>query len=161
MKLHELNISIKKRKKRIGRGGKRGTYSGRGQKGQKSRAGRRIRPAVRDLISRIPKRRGVKHKPLRDKPFIVHLRVLDQRVKQFHGNTNEPLVVHRAFLRQIGLLPVRFQGPIKVLGKEAVSARLVFIHEEIQLSKGAREQIEKAGGRVITEYRTQNTTHRA
>lgn len=59
MQLHELQPKTKnKKKKRIGRGGKRGTYCGRGLKGQKSRAGRRIRPAVRDVILRIPKLRG-------------------------------------------------------------------------------------------------------
>src|SRR3989344_1818354 len=58
MNLHSLQNN-KKGKRRIGRGGKRGTYSGRGQKGQKSRAGHRIRPAARDLILRIPKTKGL------------------------------------------------------------------------------------------------------
>jgi ribosomal protein L15 len=59
MQLHEVQpIHKNKSKKRIGRGGKRGTYSGRGMKGQKSRAGRKIRPSVRDLIQRTPKLRG-------------------------------------------------------------------------------------------------------
>jgi large subunit ribosomal protein L15 len=59
MLIHELQPEHKTRdKKRIGRGGKRGGYSGRGQKGQKSRAGRRIRPAERDIILRLPKLRG-------------------------------------------------------------------------------------------------------
>jgi len=61
MQLHEVKpTTINKSKKRIGRGGKRGTYSGRGIKGQKSRAGRKIRPAVRDLMQRTPKLRGAK-----------------------------------------------------------------------------------------------------
>ena len=61
MQLHELRpVHKNKSKKRIGRGGKRGTYSGRGMKGQKSRAGRKIRPAIRDLIQRTPKLRGAK-----------------------------------------------------------------------------------------------------
>ncbi len=56
MQLHQLQPSHKNRsKKRIGRGGKRGTYSGRGMKGQKARAGRKIRPAIRDLIQSLPK----------------------------------------------------------------------------------------------------------
>jgi len=59
MQIQELKPNCKnKKKKRIGRGGKRGTYCGRGLKGQKSRAGRRIRPAVRDFILRTPKLRG-------------------------------------------------------------------------------------------------------
>lgn len=60
MQLHELwpFHSLYAKKTRVGRGGKRGTTSGKGQKGQKSRSGRRIRPAERDLIIRIPKLRG-------------------------------------------------------------------------------------------------------
>ena len=59
MQMHQLqpkNKSLKSR--RVGRGGKRGTFSGRGVKGQKSRSGAKIRPAIRDLIQQIPKLRG-------------------------------------------------------------------------------------------------------
>lgn len=42
----------------VGRGGKRGKTSGRGGKGQTARAGHKIRPEVRDLIKKLPKRRG-------------------------------------------------------------------------------------------------------
>ena len=56
MQLNELTPQYKpKRKKRIGRGGKRGTYCGKGIKGQNSRAGAKIRPAIRDMIKKIPK----------------------------------------------------------------------------------------------------------
>lgn len=58
MQAHNLAKSGNKKKKRIGRGGKRGSFSGRGIKGQKSRAGRRIRPQIRDIIKKIHKRRG-------------------------------------------------------------------------------------------------------
>ena len=68
MQLHELQPDTpNKNRKRIGRGGKRGTTSGRGQKGQTSRAGHRIRPAERDLIQRLPKLKGVKNKPKLDR----------------------------------------------------------------------------------------------
>ena len=51
MQLHTLKRKTKnKTKKRVGRGGKRGTYSGKGLKGQKSRAGKKIRPEIRDII---------------------------------------------------------------------------------------------------------------
>ena len=59
MQLHELRPKTKnKPRKRIGRGGKRGTISGRGTKGQNARAGRKKRPELRDIIKRIPKLRG-------------------------------------------------------------------------------------------------------
>jgi large subunit ribosomal protein L15 len=57
MQAHQLSSS-KKGSNRIGRGGKRGSFSGRGIKGQKSRAGRRIRPQVRDLLKKVHKKRG-------------------------------------------------------------------------------------------------------
>ena len=74
MEIHKLKIrSAYRNKKRVGRGGKRGTTSGRGQKGQKSRAGHRIRPAVRDTINRLPKLRGFANKIKRPKPIILNL----------------------------------------------------------------------------------------
>jgi len=63
MQLHQLRPKHKlKKKKRIGRGGKRGTYSGKGIKGQKSRAGRKFAPVIRELIKRYPKLRGYRFK---------------------------------------------------------------------------------------------------
>ena len=60
MQLHQLKPDHSRvTEKRIGRGGKRGTYSGRGTKGQHARSGHRIRPAERDFIQRLPKLRGV------------------------------------------------------------------------------------------------------
>ncbi len=45
MHIHTLSSNLsQKSRKRIGRGGKRGTYSGKGQKGQKSRSGSKISP---------------------------------------------------------------------------------------------------------------------
>ncbi len=61
MQLHELKPKHKlKRKKRVGRGGKKGTYSGKGIKGQSSRSGRKMVPIIRELIKRYPKLRGYK-----------------------------------------------------------------------------------------------------
>ena len=59
MQLHELKpIHKNKESKKIGRGGKRGTYSGKGMKGQRSRAGARMQPIIRELTKRYPKLRG-------------------------------------------------------------------------------------------------------
>ena len=63
MQLQELKpIHRLKKKKRVGRGGKRGTYCGRGIKGQKSRAGRKLKPLIRDVIKKYPKLRGYRFK---------------------------------------------------------------------------------------------------
>lgn len=59
MQLHSFTARTKNKKNPpVGRGGKRGKTSGRGGKGQTARAGHKIRPEVRDLIWKLPKRRG-------------------------------------------------------------------------------------------------------
>src|SRR3989304_666219 len=66
MKLNELapTPGSRKNKKRVGRGNGsgHGTYSGRGCKGQKSRAGCKMRPGFEGgqlpLIKRLPRKRG-------------------------------------------------------------------------------------------------------
>ena len=47
MQIHELKPKHKtKGRMRVGRGGKKGTYSGRGNKGQSARAGRKMVPII-------------------------------------------------------------------------------------------------------------------
>ena len=63
MQIHQLKPSkIKKQRKRIGRGGKRGTYSGKGIKGQMSRSGKKPRATFAGgdttFAKRLPKQRG-------------------------------------------------------------------------------------------------------
>src|SRR3989344_1365921 len=66
MQLHDLKSTRTKKAPRVGRGGKRGTFSGRGSKGQKSRSGTRIRPGFRGgnepLWKLFPKARGAAKK---------------------------------------------------------------------------------------------------
>src|SRR3989344_2059515 len=69
------------KKKRVARGGKRGVTSGRGTKGQGSRAGNRKRPAERDYLIRIPKRRGLKHPSLHEKPTALNVGDLERSPK--------------------------------------------------------------------------------
>ena len=78
MQLHELKPTIrKKNKKRVGRGGKRGTYSGKGLKGQKSRAGAGVKPGFRGgdkpLWKKFHKARGAsKNLEIKKPGFQVH-----------------------------------------------------------------------------------------
>lgn len=129
MQLNQLRSNFKRKKeKRIGRGGKRGTTSGRGTKGQKSRAGHRIRPAERDLLIRIPKLRGYKNRPIRPKPKIINVGDLDKLVKGDKINKET-----------LGL-------KIKILGGGEV--KKAFMAEGLKISKSAKEKIIKAGGTV-------------
>ena len=138
MQLHQLQPNYKnKKRKRIGRGGKRGTYSGRGQKGQKSRAGRKIRPAGRDLIQRIPKLRGFKFKSLKPKPVVINLSNLEGKIK---GN-----IINRQTLLEAGLLR-KSDKRIKILAVGEIKRPLAI--EGIETSKSARKKIEAAGGKI-------------
>jgi len=141
MQLHQLKPPIKsKKKKRVGRGGKRGTYSGRGQKGQKARAGHRIRPAERDLIQRLPKLRGFKFKPLKPKPVVVNLSDLEKKIK---GN-----IINRQTLLEAGLIR-KSDKRVKILGNGEV--KRAFRIEGLELSQSARKKIEAAGGKITAD----------
>src|SRR3990167_2141010 len=96
--------TLKKNRKRVGRGGKRGTYSGRGMKGQKSRSGRRLKPAIRELIKRYPKLRGYKFKPKikspKSKIVIVNLDVLDKKLVS-GDRVNSALLLDKKIISRI------------------------------------------------------------
>ena len=126
-------------KRRVGRGGKRGNTSGRGQKGQKSRSGHRIRPAERDLIIRLPKLRGYNNKPLSAASLVLNLDDLE-RLSQ----TN----VNRETLLAAGFVTARTKI-IKLLGRGDL--KRAYAVSGIKVSVGAKVAIEKSGGRVTID----------
>lgn len=77
MQIHSLKRKTPNKKSvQIGRGGKRGKTSSRGTKGQGARAGRKIRPEIRDAIKRLPKLRGRGKNSflsIQVKPMVVNL----------------------------------------------------------------------------------------
>ncbi len=123
--------------RRVGRGGKRGTTSGRGTKGQRARAGHRIRPAIRDLIQRIPKLRGIKHGPRT--PARAELQV------GFFERFGENSLVTPKMLRNARFIP-RAADRVKVLGGGKLSKALTL--KGIKVSSGARRKIEAAHGKI-------------
>ncbi len=137
MQLHELKKEYKTKKpKRVGRGGKRGTYSGRGSKGQKARAGAKIRPAVYDLIIKIPKKRGVKHKSITQKPVLINLDVIE---KHYHeGEIVSPQTLFEKGLveKKAGALP-----KVKILGRGDLTKKLTF--KKCQFSQQALAKTKK------------------
>lgn len=142
MQIHNLKPKIKsKAKKRVGRGGKRGTYSGKGMKGQKSRAGRKMRPELRDIIKKIPKKRGYRFNPRKEKPAVVNLNMLEAKFKQ--GETINPRILLEAGLikQKKGKTPA-----VKLLGSGSLTKKLLV--SGCQISQSAKEKIEKAGGQV-------------
>lgn len=144
MQLHQLQAKTKRKTaKRVGRGGARGKTTGRGTKGQKSRAGGTPRPVERDLIKKIPKKRGYKFSYRATKPENVNLADLEKAAKIESGASVNPTVLVAAGLvrRQNGRVPA-----VKVLGNGELSKKLTF--EKCSFSKSAKEKIEKAGGTI-------------
>jgi large subunit ribosomal protein L15 len=125
----------------IGRGGKRGKTSGRGTKGQDSRSGRKKRPEIRDFIKRMPKLRGYAFKSFAKKAVPVPLSALEKNFKA--GDRIDPatLVAKGVVERTEGNFP-----RIKILGNTEVTKN--FTVSGVEVSKGAKASLEKAGGTV-------------
>lgn len=143
MQLHHIVSAHHKRKKRVGRGGKRGTTAGRGTKGQKSRAGRRIRPQERDLIIRIPKKRGFHNKPLEQKSKTVNVDDINRLVTK----KAVPQEISLATLKAVGVIAREYRGKVKVLGRGDIHVPVTL--RGLTVSSAAKAKIEKAGGKII------------
>ena len=151
MQLHQLKPKNKNKKaKRVGRGGKRGTYSGRGSKGQKSRAGARIRPGFRGgdnpIWKLFPKQRGatkkvdVKHakfRVTRKKPAVVNLEILNSFFQD--GDS-----ISLKTLARKGIVDGKKR--VKILGDGELDKKFNF--SGVVFSRQARDKILKAGGTI-------------
>lgn len=146
MQLNSLSPRTKNKKNPpVGRGGKRGKTSGRGGKGQTARAGHHIRPEVRDLIKKLPKRRG--HGKNRARTVTtnriavsaVNLDALELNYKA--GETVSPatLLAKGIVRRAKGRAPI-----VKILGTGTLSKALVI--KGCTLSATALAAFTAAGG---------------
>lgn len=130
-----------KNRKRVGRGNSSGsgTYSGKGQKGQRSRSGASglKRLGMKKQLLQIPKLRGFKsHKP---KNQSVNLLDLNSIFKD--GDTINPQkLVKKGLIKDSNL-------PAKILGKGDFSLKDLKI-EGIKVSETARKQIEENNGKI-------------
>jgi len=142
MQINELKPKHYNRgKKRVGRGGRKGTYSGRGMKGQKQRAGRKMVPLIRELIKRYPKLKGYRRFVLDNYFALVNLDILE---KNFH----EGEIVNPENLIKKGVISkIKGRAPkVKILSKGKLTKKLII--ENCKVSKTAKDQIEKAGGKI-------------
>src|SRR3989344_113174 len=134
MQLHNLRPkhSLTNKQPRIGRGGKRGTSSGRGTKGQGAHGGRRIPSGLKEILGRLPKLRGFKNKPKSEKPQIINLMDLSKV---------EDKVINRDVLFKNKLIkdPKKI---VKVLGSGEIKKSITL--NGLITSKSAKEKIEKA-----------------
>ncbi len=142
MQLHELKRKTKNKKARqVGRGGARGKTSGRGTKGQNARSGRKKRPELRDIIKKLPKKRGYKFNSVSVKPVIVKLALLESAFTV--GDTVTPkILLERGIIKS----PGRNIPQIKILGTGTLSKKLMISH--CAVSASARTAIEGAGGSI-------------
>lgn len=141
-RLHKNKKHVK-----IGRGGVRGKYSGKGIKGQKARSGHRMRPEMRDIIKHLPKLRGhgknrAQSVVATPKPAVVNVAILNEVFEA--GTVITPVLLHEKKLirRQGGVMPL-----VKVLGTGEVAKKLMI--EGCEVSAAARAKIEKAGGAIV------------
>jgi large subunit ribosomal protein L15 len=146
MQTHQIKRAhALKKKKQVARGGKRGKTAGRGGKGQTARAGHRVRPALRDMIKKLPKLRGhgknrAKSTFYRGPSAVVNVGVLSVFGV---GDVVSPktLVEKKLIAHTLGKLP-----EVKILGTGEIAIKLTI--EGCSVSATAKEKIEKAGGEV-------------
>lgn len=139
MQLNELQRKTKNRKqKRVGRGraSGKGKTSGRGTKGQKARAGHKMMPAIREVLKKLPKRRGYSFKSIQEKPLALNVSTLE-RLFAVGDTVNTKTLAERGF---------KAGRTVKVLGDGEISKKLTI--SGVKVSGSARTKIEKAGGSV-------------
>lgn len=132
--------------RRVGRGGRRGKTSGRGMKGAGARAGNKSRPEMRDIIKKIPKRRGYGKNRARTvvpgrTARAVSLAALNAHFADGDTVTPRELVI-RGLVRRVSGKPPR----VKVLASGTLAKKLTF--SNIEISAPARAAIEGAGGTI-------------
>lgn len=142
MQLHQLKpIHKPKKPKRIGLGGAHGSHSGRGVKGQRVRAGKRLKPIIREWIKRYPKLRGYKFKKVKLKPAILNVGILGRKFEA-DEIVSPKILIEKKLIRKIeGRIP-----KVKILGEGEMKKALVI--ENCIVSKQAKEKIEKVGGKI-------------
>lgn len=145
MQLHNLKPSTKKKqRKRVGRGGKKGTYSGRGMKGQKSRAGSSVKPGFRGgdtpLWKLFPKLRGATKKlKINKRSFALHRpKKITINLKDLGKHFKENDLVSPETLLNKGIID-KIKPGVKILGQGELDKKLKF--EGVEFSKSAKTKI--------------------
>ena len=138
---------LKRSMQRVGRGQSsgRGKQSGRGGKGQTARAGAKLRPEWRDIIKKLPKRRGYgknRGRTVVNRPdaLVLSLELLE---KTFDAGSE----VSIKSLREKGVIHLRKDVPVKIVAGGELSKKLML--KGIGATGSARAAIEKAGGSIL------------
>lgn len=144
MELHKLPKLVAPPKKRLGRGSGsgRGKTAGRGTKGQKARGKIKLgfEGGQLPLIKRLPLRRGKgRNKSLRPGPLVVnvkYLNILPENTRVDLQTLIQAKIIKEDEARSFG---------VKILGDGELNVPLTV---KLPCSGGAKEKIEKAGGKV-------------
>lgn len=143
MQIHELKVKAKKSRKRIGRGGKRGTFSGKGMKGQKARSGGNVDPLFAggqtSLVEKLKKVRGFK--AVTPKRNVISLDTVEKIFEDGETVTVKALVEAKAVQRS------KMGNGVKILGTGKITKKIT-TDRDVLVSKSAKEAIEKVGGKV-------------
>lgn len=138
MKVHELEVSAHKTRKRVGRGisAGQGKTAGRGTKGQNARTGKKLGANFMGgqgpLMRRVPKFTGFRS--LRVPAQVVYT----DQLNEFAGK-----VVDNHSLAEAGLIATEYHT-VKVILRDEVKGKVTLKVQGV--SKGALEAITKAGG---------------
>jgi large subunit ribosomal protein L15 len=146
MQIHEIKrVHAQRKKKLVARGGKRGKTSGRGGKGQTARAGHSVRPAMRDIIKKLPKLRG--HGKNRSKSTFYRGPEAVVNVSSLNIYKAGDLVTPVSLLAE-GLIPevVGSLPKVKILGTGELTVKINV--EGCTVSVSAKTKIEKLGGTI-------------
>lgn len=150
MQVHEIRRDTpNKKSKTVGRGGKRGKTSGKGGKGQTARAGHRVRPAMRDIIKKLPKLRG--HGKNRSESVFYRGPEAVVNTGALNVFSSGDVVTPTSLIAK-GLIGESFgKNPkVKILGNGDITVKVTV--ERCTVSATAKEKIEKAGGTItLTE----------
>lgn len=146
MQIHEIRRDhAHKKPKLVARGGKRGKTAGKGGKGQTARAGHRVRPAMRDIIKKLPKLRGhgknrAESVFYRGPEAVVNLSALNIFAKG--DAVNPKTLIARGLVKEVlGKTP-----KVKLLGTGDIAIALTVTG--CYVSETAKTKIEKAGGTI-------------
>ncbi len=138
--------TLKRIAQRVGRGQSsgRGKQSGRGGKGQTARAGNKRRPEWRDIIKKLPKRRG--YGKNRARTVMARERVRAVSLSRLEGAFPEGGAISLALLRERGLVG-RTEQRAAIVGTGSVSKK--FNVQGVRVTRAARAAIEGGGGSIL------------
>jgi large subunit ribosomal protein L15 len=133
MQINSLKSRKLKSRKRVGRGGKSGTYSGKGMKGQKSRSGYSRRSTWEGgrttLIAATKKNKGFKSR--NPKNQVVSLDALENNFKDGDKITPE-------ILKEAGLIN-DISVPVKILNNGTLKKKLEF--KDVLMSDAVKKEL--------------------